>query len=86
VWEDDEVGSSGDKPRKPRRRLAKVPRGAESNNIQLAGLSNDTGAAFGHRVDHDKAHGRSSNVGRFGRFVLWCLGKRRTPPEELENP
>ncbi|MFY9782324.1 MAG: hypothetical protein WAK12_02150 [Acidimicrobiales bacterium] len=80
------MGSSGDKPRKPRRRLAKVPRGAEPNNIQLAGLSNSSGGSYGSRVDHDKAHGRSENVGKFGRFVLWCLGKRRTPPEELENP
>jgi hypothetical protein len=63
-----------------------VPRGAEPSSLHLAGLSTDAGGNNDHRLDHDKAHGRSSNVGRFGRFVLWCLGKRRTPPEELENP
>jgi hypothetical protein len=76
------MGSSGDKPRKPRRRLAKVPRGEEPNNLQLAGLSNSTGGVYGNRVDHDAARGRSENVGRFGRFVLWCLGRR---PKKMDT-
>lgn len=76
------MGSDGDKPRKPRRRMAKVPRGEETNNIQLAGLTNNSGGTYGSRVDHDAAKGRSENVGRFGRFVLWCLGRRRKDPVE----
>ena len=76
------MGTSGRKPRKPRHRLAKVPRGEEVSNIQLAGLSNDAGGVYGSRVDHDAAKGRSENVGRFGRFVLWCLGRRRKDPVE----
>jgi hypothetical protein len=80
------MGTSGDKPRKPRHRLPKVPRGEEPNNLQLAGLSNSTGGTYGNRVDHDKARGRSSNVGRFGRFVLWCLGKRRREPVNAQEP
>ncbi|HVB50719.1 MAG TPA: hypothetical protein VND89_03125 [Acidimicrobiales bacterium] len=75
------MGSSSDKPRKPRRHLAKVPRGAEASNIHLAGLSNDSGAEPGHRVDHDKAHGRSEDIGKFGRTFLWLLGRRSKHPE-----
>jgi len=75
------MGSSGDRPRKTRRRLAKVPRGAEANNIQLAGLTSSTDSVHGSRLDHDVAHGRSENVGRFGRFFLWLLGRRRKDPE-----
>jgi hypothetical protein len=74
------VGASGDKPRKFRVRMAKVPKGAEPNNIHLAGLSNDSGGAYGSRVDHEAAHGRSENIGRFGKFVLWCLGRRPKDP------
>jgi hypothetical protein len=76
------MGSSGDKPRKPRRRMAKVPRGAEASNIHLAGLANDSGSISSHRVDHDKAHGRSEDIGRFGRFFLRLLGRRTSKPEQ----
>lgn len=76
------MGSSGDKPRKPRRRMAKVPRGAEANNIQLAGLTTSADSAHGSRLDHDAASGRSENIGRFQRFILWCLGRRPKPPVE----
>jgi hypothetical protein len=62
--------------------MAKVPRGAEVNNIQLAGLTTSAPGAHGSRLDHDAARGRSENVGRFGRFVLWCLGRRPKPPVE----
>jgi hypothetical protein len=86
VCKDFEMGSSGIKPRKRKLRLAKVPRGEEPNNLQLAGLSNNTGGTYGNRVDHDKASGRSSNIGRFGRFVLWCLGKRPRTPVNEEEP
>jgi hypothetical protein len=79
------MGSSGDKPRKPRHRLPKVPRGEEPNNLPLAGLSNSTGGVYGNRVDHDKAHGRSSEVGKFGRGFLWLLGKRRREPQNTEE-
>jgi hypothetical protein len=60
--------------------MAKVPRGAEANNIQLAGLTESTDAVHGNRLDHDAAHGRSENVGRFGRAFLWILGRRRKDP------
>jgi hypothetical protein len=74
------MGTAGKKPRKTRRRMAKVPRGAEANNIQLAGLTTSSDSVHGTRLDHDAAHGRSENVGRFGRFFLWLLGRRRKGP------
>lgn len=76
------MGTSGRKPRKPRHRLPKVPRGEETNNIQLAGLTNNTGGTYGSRVDHDAARGRSENISRFQRFVLWCLGRRPRNPQD----
>ncbi|MHB8380370.1 MAG: hypothetical protein ACYDB2_10750 [Acidimicrobiales bacterium] len=74
------MGSSGDKPRKLRRRMAKVPRGAEANTIQLAGLTTSADGVHGTRLDHDAARGRSENIGRFGRGFLWLLGRRRKDP------
>jgi hypothetical protein len=74
------MGSSGDAPRKPKRRLAKV-KYAEANNIQLAGLAETSQTPSGTRLGHSKAHGRSQNVGAVGRFFLRCLGRK--PNEEL---
>jgi len=74
------MGTSGDKPRKPRRRMARV-KYAEANNIQLAGLAETSQTPSGTRLGHSKAHGRSQNVGAVGRFFLWCLGRR--PNKEL---
>jgi hypothetical protein len=74
------MGSSGDTPRKPKRRMAKV-KYAEANNIQLAGLAETSQTPSGTRLGHSKAHGRSQNVGAVGRFFLWCLGRR--PNKEL---
>jgi hypothetical protein len=71
------MGRAGDKPRKPRRRLAKVPRGFEPNDLHLAGLNNPSGGNYGTRDDHDAASYRSTNLGRFGRAILWLLGRRK---------
>jgi hypothetical protein len=60
--------------------MAKVPRGAEANNIQLAGLTSSADGPHGSRLDHDAARGRSENINRFQRFVLWLLGRRPKPP------
>jgi hypothetical protein len=70
------MGQAGDKPRKPRRRLAKVPRGFEPNDLHLAGLNNPSGGNYGTRDDHDAASYRSTYLGRFGRAILWLLGRR----------
>ena len=76
------MGTASNKPRKRRYRLPKVPKGAEPSNIHLAGLSNDSSSPGGHRLDHEKAHGRSENIGTFGRMFLWLLGRRPKNPEQ----
>jgi hypothetical protein len=77
------MGASGVRPRKRKLRLAKVPRGEEVNNIQLAGLSNDTGGPYGPRVGHENARGRSENIGKFSTFLLRLLGRRTKEPEDI---
>jgi hypothetical protein len=79
------MGEADDKPRKPRRRLGKVPRGLEPDNLPLAGLSESSGGLYGSRVDHDAAHRRSSDLGRFGRFFLRLLGRRTRNPQDEEQ-
>jgi len=79
------MGSTGDKPRKRKHRLAKVPRGAEASNLHLAGLSNDSPSPGGHRLDHDEAHGRSEDIGTFGRMFLRLLGRRPKNPEQEQE-
>ncbi len=80
------MGSAGDKPRKKRHRLAKVPKGAEPNDIHLAGLTNSSGGTYGSRVDHEAAGSRSEDLGRFGKFVLRLLGRRPRPSSTDEVP
>ena len=69
------MGESGNKPRKYRQRMAKVPTGAEANDIHLAGLSNSGGGSHGNRLDHEAAKGRSEDINGFQRFILKCLGR-----------
>ena len=80
------MGASGDKPRRFRHRMAKVPRGEEVTNIQLAGLAESSAGVSGTRLGHEAAHGRSQNVGPVGRFVLWCLGRRPKDPQREPGP
>ena len=80
------MGASGDKPRKFRRRLAKVPKYEETNNIQLAGLAENSAPVGGTRLGHSTAKGRSQNLGPVGAFVLRCLGRRpKVPRKETEQ-
>jgi hypothetical protein len=67
--------------------MAKV-KYAEANNIQLAGLAENSNTPSGTRLGHATAHGRSQNIGAVGRFVLWCLGRRpkEIEPEGTEQP
>jgi hypothetical protein len=69
------MGTSGNKPRKIRDRLMKVPKYEEINNIQMAGIAEDAGTPGGTRLGHSTAHGRSENVGRFSKFFLRLLGR-----------
>jgi hypothetical protein len=70
------MGSTGDKSRKPRRRMAKVSTYADTNAIPLAGLS---GGGESVSVPGTGAGPPRSThpIGKIGYFFLWCLGRRR---------
>jgi hypothetical protein len=69
------MGSKGIRPRRPRRRLAKVPRNEEPNQIPLAGLGGSS-TAIGHgRQGHEADH-HAVEPGRAGRLLLRLLGRR----------
>jgi hypothetical protein len=70
------VGSAGDKPRKTRRRLAKVPKYEEPNTFPAAGLTGGGDEVFGSRDGHSAGHRQPGRPGRFGAFVLRCLGMK----------
>jgi hypothetical protein len=70
------MGRAGDKPRKPKRRLAKVPKYEEPNTLPLQGLTGNSGAAFGSRYGHSADHHQGNKPGRFGAFLLRCLGMK----------
>ena len=71
------VGSAGEKPRKQRRRLAKVPKYEEPNTLPAQGLTGGSGGVFGSRYGHSADHHpREKAPGRFGAFVLRRLGMK----------
>jgi len=70
------VGRAGEKPRKPRRRLDKVPKYEEPNSIPAAGLTGSSGGSFGSRYGHSADHHHEKPPNRFGAFVLRCLGMK----------
>ena len=77
IGHDVAMGSAGDKPRKPRRRLAKVPKYEEPNALPLPGLTGGSGMGlrygrFGHGSDHKHPH----RPGRAGALFLRTLGMR----------
>jgi hypothetical protein len=72
------MGSAGEKPRKAKRHLSKVPKYEEPNTFPAAGLTGGSGSdvygsRYGHSADH---HGRGQRPSRFGAFVLRCLGMK----------
>jgi hypothetical protein len=69
------MGSSGDKPRKPRHRLAKVPKYEEPNNLPLPGLGGSGEPGYG-RFGHGSDHKHPGKPGRAGTFLLRMLGMR----------
>jgi hypothetical protein len=69
------MGSAGDKPRKPRHPLPKVPKYEEPNDLPLPGLGGTARtepARFGHSSDHHQP----GTPGKAGSFLLRLLGKR----------
>jgi len=73
------MGRSGSKPRKPKRRLGKVPKYEEPNTFPAAGLTGSSGGVYGSRYGHSAGHRQQKPPGRFGRFVLRTLGMKQKP-------
>ena len=71
------MGSAGDKPRKRRRRLSKVPKYEEPNTLPLAGLTGSSDDVYGSRYGHSADHHARKEPGRFGSFVLRMLGLKQ---------
>ena len=80
------MGSSGDRPRKRKHRLAKVPKYEEVTNIQMAGLAENSSGVSGTRLGHSVPHARSQDTGRFGKFILRCLGRRTSDLPSVPTP
>ena len=70
------MGRAGNKPRKTKRRLAKVPKYEEPNTIPAAGLTGSGGEVFPSRYGHSADHHQQKESGRFGSFVLRLLGMK----------
>ena len=64
--------------------MEKVAKYEEASDLHLAGLAETSNPISGTRLGHSASHSRSQDLGRFGRFVLRCLGRRT--PERLEEP
>ncbi len=73
------MGRANDKPRKPRRRLRKVPKYEEPNSIPAAGLTGSSGGSFGSRYGHSADHHHQKTPGRLGAFFLRWLGLKQKP-------
>ena len=71
------MGRANEKPRKQKRRLAKVPKYEEPNSIPAAGLTGSSGGVYGSRYGHAADHHGQKQPGRFGRFVLRILGQNQ---------
>jgi hypothetical protein len=80
IGHDVVVGSEGDKPRKPKHRLPKVPKREEPNTIPLPGL---VGGATAVRdpAGYGGEHRHSHQPGKAGKALLWLLGRRRKEPD-----
>jgi hypothetical protein len=76
------VGSKGDKPRKPKHRLPKVPKYEEPNTLPLPGLVGGASAGPGPAGDGGN-HQHSQEPGRAGKVLLWLLGRRPKDPNPI---
>src|ERR1700722_17398135 len=78
------MGSAGDKPRKPRHRLARVSKYPDSSGNPLAGL---TGG--GEASAPGESHGPSEHhhpIGRLGSGFLWLFGRPSPPVAPTSDP
>ena len=79
------MGSEGDKPRKPRRRLPRVSKYPDSSGNPLAGL---TGGGDG-QTGPGAGRGPSEHhhpPGKVGTAFLWLLGRRQTKMPPADEP
>jgi hypothetical protein len=80
------MGKSGDKPRKPRRRMARVSKYPDSSGNPVSGLTSGGGDGLS---GPGASHGPSEHhhpVGKVGSAFLWLLGRRRTPMPSASEP
>ena len=78
------MGTAGDKPRKPRHRMARVSKYEDTSGNPLAGLTGSSSASAGPGSGSGPAHERPG-VGKVGTFFLWCLGRRKRRSENTES-
>jgi hypothetical protein len=67
------MGSEGSKPRKPKRRLAKVPKYEEPNTFPAAGLTGSSNDGFGSRYGHSADHRHQKQNQKPGSLGSWFL-------------
>jgi hypothetical protein len=80
------MGTDGEKPRKPRRRMARVSKYADTSGNPLAGLTGSDGTTSGPGSGHGPPT-QTHSLGKVGEFFLWCLGRRKKlPPVEPGTP
>ena len=53
-----------------------MPKYEEPNTFPAPGLTGSSGAAFGSRYGHSADHHPQKEPGRFGAFILRCLGMK----------
>lgn len=79
IGHDVAVGAKGDKPRKTKHRLPKVPKYEEPNTLPFTGLGGGATSGpgpLGYGGDHQHSH----EPGRAGKALLWLLGRRPKEP------
>ena len=73
----EHMGSAGEKPRKQKQRLAKVPKYEEPNSLPAQGLTGSSGGVYGSRDGHSADHhGSWKPPGRFGALILRMPGQK----------
>jgi hypothetical protein len=79
------MGSDGIKPRKPRRRMARVSKYPVSSGNPLAGLTGGGDGLSGPGASHGPSE-HHHPIGKIGSAFLWLLGRRPTPMPPASEP
>jgi hypothetical protein len=83
------MGAKGDKPRKPKRRLPKVPKYEEPNELSMPGIGGGSGfglryGRFGHGAGATTSH-RPSWPGRAFLRLLGMRERSNDAPEDVDG-